>query len=144
MNRPTGVTVIAVLYYIGAAFFICIGLAFLLGGGMMATMIADRTGLSRAVIGGMGIAIFIVMLCFAALHAVVGWGLMALKEWARIVAIVLAGLGALGGLFALIRISPLGLLRLALSGWMIWYLLQPHVVAAFQRQAGVPPPVPVR
>src|SRR3954467_10281785 len=137
MNRPTGVTVIAVLYYIGAAFFLCMGLVFIVGGAAIATMMAEKTGLSAAVVAGAGIAVAILFFVFAALHAFVGWGLMALKEWARIVAIVLAGLGLLGGVFALIRFSLFAIIRVGISGWMIWYLLQPNVVTAFKRPTAV-------
>jgi hypothetical protein len=148
MNRPQGVTVIAVLYFVGAAFFGLLGLAFLLGGGMMAAAIARETGISAAVIGGLGIVGFIAMLCLAGIDVLIGWGLLSLKEWARIVAIVFAALSAIGGFFSLFRFSFFGLIRLAISGWMIWYLLQPQVVAAFRGlpaatvPPAVPPPVP--
>jgi len=144
MNRPQGVTVIAVLYFLGAAFFGCLGLAFLLGGGMMATAIARHTGISAAVIGGLGIVGFVVMLCLAAVDVLVGWGLLNLKEWARIVALVFAALGLLFGFFGLFRFNFFSLIRLAIHGWMIWYLVQPHVVAAFRPfvAATVPPPMP--
>jgi hypothetical protein len=143
MNRPTGVTVIAVLYFVGAAFFVCIGLAFIVGGAAFASVLADRTGVSAAVFAGAGIFLSIFLFIFAAFHALVGWGLLGLKEWARIVAIVLAAFGALGGAFALFHFSPMGIIRLAISGWMIWYLVQPRVVAAF-RGVTAPPPLPVR
>jgi hypothetical protein len=144
MNRPQGVTVIAVLHFIGAAFLGCLGLAFLLGGGVMAAAIARHTGISAAVIGSVGIVAFVMFMCFAALNVLIGWGLLNLKEWARIVAIVFAGLGVLGGFFSLFRFSFFGLIRLAISGWIIWYLLQPQVVAAFRGlpATGVPPPMP--
>ena len=67
-------------------------------------------------------------------------GLLKLKEWARIVTIVFAAIGAVFGLLGLFtllaHIAVIGILwalcRLAINVWIIWYLLQPHVKAAFQ------------
>jgi hypothetical protein len=93
-------------------------------------------------LAGLGAVIGVLALVFAALYALVGWGLLKLKEWARIVTIVLSGLGALGALFGLVAVfTHFGLIivfwslvRLAICAWIIWYLLQPNVKAAFQGQ----------
>jgi uncharacterized membrane protein (DUF2068 family) len=88
------------------------------------------------VIGG---AIF---LFIALVTAVIAWGLWTLQEWARILTIIFNGIFlALGilGMFALAFFHPAGvvfrLVRLAINGVIIWYLLQPEVVAAFKRPA---------
>jgi hypothetical protein len=144
MNRPTGVTVISILYFIGAGFFALLGLVFIVGGAAIAASMAERTGMPAALVAGAGVFIAVLFLVISAFHVFIGWGILRLKEWARIIAIVLAGLGALGGVFGLIRFSFMGLVRLAISGWIIWYLLQPHVVAAFRGVSTptIPPPVP--
>jgi hypothetical protein len=71
---------------------------------------------------------------------VLAMGLLKLKEWARIVTIVLTAiggaLGALGLLGSLIHFSLIGTLFrvciLAIQVWIILYLLKPEVKAAFQ------------
>jgi hypothetical protein len=148
MNRPAGVTVIAVLFFIGAAFSILGGIGIVVGGGFIATLInqsgGQGSGAGAGLFAGLGVAIGIVILIVGVVDILVGWGLLKLKEWARIVTIVFAVLGALGALFGLVGVfTHFGaiivfwtLVRLAICGWIIWYLLQPQVKAAFASQGG--------
>jgi hypothetical protein len=144
MGRPTGVTVIAVLYFLGAVLLVLGGIGMMVGGGFIATLISQQggqgSGAGAGVFGALGAIAGIFFLVFAAIDFLVGWGLIKLKGWARIIAIVFAVLGALGALFGLVGVfTHFGmfivfwtLVRLAICGWMIWYLLQPNVSAAFQ------------
>ncbi|HEY7403020.1 MAG TPA: DUF2127 domain-containing protein [Candidatus Angelobacter sp.] len=144
MGRPTGVTVIAVLYFIGAAFCLLGGLLFIAGGGFLATIInqqgqAGSSGMA-GIMAGLGAAMGIMFLVFGVIDALVGWGLLKLKNWARIVAIVFAAIGAcfqlLGvlGSFSHFNLGNLiiNLAFLALYAWMISYLIKAPVKAAFQ------------
>jgi membrane associated rhomboid family serine protease len=62
------------------------------------------------------------------------------QKAARIVTIVLAAVGVLFGVMGLFAILGhfaaigifIALCRLAINGVILWYLLQPHVKAAFQ------------
>jgi hypothetical protein len=144
MNRPVGVTVIAVLEFLGAAFCILVGLGAMLGGGFLATIMsqsgAQGSMAGAGILGALGAAVGVVLLVFAALYIVVGWGMLKLKGWARIVTMIFAGLGILGALLGLAttftHFAVIGLfwlvVRLAIAGWILWYLLQPNVSAAFQ------------
>lgn len=141
MGRPTGVTIIAVLDFIGAGICVLGGLAMMLGGGFMATMMSQQQGGAGAgILGAIGAAAGVFFLVCAAVAVLLGWGTLKLKEWARIVTIVLAALGAVGSLFGLLSVMGhfaavavfFVLIRLAINGLIIWYLLQPHVKAAFQ------------
>ena len=141
MGRPTGVTVIAVLDFIGAGLCVLAGVGMMLGGGFLATMMSQQSGAAGAgLMGAIGAAAGVFLLVCAAIGALIGWGMLKLKEWARIVTIVLAALGAVGavlGLFAVLaHFVAFGvfwaLVRLAINGLIIWYLLQPEVKAAFQ------------
>ena len=137
MERPTGVTILAILAFIAAGCVALGGLMFLLGGAMMSSMGAfPRFGM----MAGMGSAILgIVCLGLAALYLVVGLGLWKLQEWARILTIVLAGLGLLvngfGILGPLMSFNIMFLLWravvLGLDVWVLVYLFQPHVKKAF-------------
>ncbi|HEX6880574.1 MAG TPA: hypothetical protein VF135_09430 [Terriglobales bacterium] len=157
MQRPTGVTVIAVINFIGAGLLVFGALAAFFGGAFIGAIIGG--GASHSGMGaGMGMLIGgvlgAVLLVFAAISGVVGWGLWGLKEWARIVQIVFAALAVLfrtlslllalsqGRIFGL----PLALVLLAYNAWVIWYLIQPHVRVAFVRPAApayAPPAPPV-
>src|SRR5215472_3623435 len=144
MNRPVGVTVIAVLEFLGAAFCLLLGLGALLGGGFLAAIMSQSGAPGGAagagVLGALGAALGVVMLVFAALYILVAWGMLKLKGWARIVTMIFAGLGILGALLGLAttfaHFAVIGLfwliVRLAIAGWILWYLLQPNVSAAFQ------------
>jgi hypothetical protein len=144
MGRPTGVTVIAILDFLGAAFCVVIGLAMMLGGGFLASFVNQQGGQGNAgaagILAGLGAALGIFCLIIAAIDIVLAVGLLKLKEWARIVTIILTGifgalvlLGLLGSfihfnLFAtVIRICVL-----AIQTFIIMYLLKPEVKAAFQ------------
>ena len=142
MQRPTGVTVIAVLDFIGA-FFCVIGatVAFFFGT-MLASFIGAAANANGTVAPGAGLmagigAIFgAIFLAGAVLLIFVALGLIKLKNWARVTAIVLAILGLLGS----IRNLAMGfhgsgmvmtIIFLAYYIWVVWYLLQPNVKAAF-------------
>jgi hypothetical protein len=144
MGRPTGVTVIAILGFLLAGLCILGGLGMMLGGGFIASIINQQGGQGSAgaagVFAGIGAAVGIFCLIVAAIDIVLALGLLKLKEWARIVTIVLTAIfGALGllgllgsfihfNLFAtIIRICVL-----AIQAFIIVYLLKPEVKAAFQ------------
>jgi uncharacterized membrane protein (DUF2068 family) len=93
------------------------------------------------------------LLILASVSGVTGWGLWSLKEWARIVQIVLASLGVITRLFSMMSAMshgrvlgiPFSLVFLAYYAWVIYYLIQPEVKAAFVQQpvqAYMPPPTP--
>lgn len=144
MGRPVGVTVLAILDFIVAAFSLLGGLGMILGGGFMATLMSRQGGQGSAgaagILGGLGAMAGVLFIIVGALCALVGFGLWKLKEWARIVSIVLAGinaafqlLGLLGSLahFSLFAVVW-GLFWIAIDALIIWYLLKPEVKAAFQ------------
>jgi len=143
MNRPGGVTVIAILEFLGGVACILIGLAVMLGGGMLAAVVGQSggqgSGAGAGILGALGAALGIVLLVFALLYFLVGWGMLKLKGWARIISMIFAGLSILGSLFGitgfLAHFNVVALfwlvVRLAIAGWIIWYLMQPNVSAAF-------------
>jgi hypothetical protein len=137
MERPTGVTILAVLALIGAGLLVLSALGVLLGGAMIANMAARPGYGMMAGIGGAIIGAF--FLGFAALYAVLGVGFLKLQNWARVLAIILCGLGvlfnALGILTGLLHFHPLQMfsqvISLAVNLWIALYLLKPHVKQAF-------------
>jgi hypothetical protein len=144
MARPVGVTILAVLDFIGAAFCLLGGIAMIAGGGFMATMMSQQGGQGSAgaagVLAGMGAVAGVFIIIVGGVSALVGFGLWKLKNWARIVSIVLLGisiamqllqlLGVLAhfNLFAFVWIA----FWTAVDAFIIWYLLKPEVKAAFQ------------
>lgn len=142
MNRPTGVIILAVLDWIGAACLLLIGLGLAVGLGVVGVsrMAEHSSGAPFLMaLGAMG-GVFLIVL--AVIVGFVGVGLWSLKNWARVVTIVLAAIGIVaavpalmftglhGSIFAGARIVAL-LIRLGINGLIIWYMLQPHVKQAF-------------
>jgi hypothetical protein len=137
MERPTGVTILAVLGFIATGLLVLAALGVLLGGAMVANM-AARPGMGM--IAGIGGAIIgVALLGFAVLYAVVGFAFLKLQNWARLLVIVLCGLGALfnglGVLTALFHfhvvVVTVRAIIVAVDLWVALYLLKPHVKQAF-------------
>jgi hypothetical protein len=143
MGRPVGVTIIAVLCFLGAAFCVIAGIGMIAGGGFMATFLSQRSQDAGAagILAGLGAVAGVFCLIFAALYILVGMGLIKLKEWARIVTIVLLAIGACFQAFGLLAsLAHFNILTfvwtgfwLAVDAFLIWYLIKPDVKAAFQR-----------
>src|SRR5437660_981888 len=93
-----------------------------------------------AVLAGAGLLVAFVMFVFAALGGLLGYGMWNLREWARIVTMVLSALGAIGaalGFFwALAHMHPFSLaisgIRLGINIAILWYLNLPQVSAFSQ------------
>ncbi|HEX3091140.1 MAG TPA: hypothetical protein VHW72_00880 [Candidatus Angelobacter sp.] len=144
MGRPTGVTVIAVLDFLGTGFCLLIGLGMILGGGFLASWINQQGGQGSAgaagIMAGLGAAAGVFIIIIGGVCAVLGIGLWKVKEWGRIVNMILWGLGGLlqvlGLLGTLAHFTVLGFLWnvfwLAVDAFVVWYLLKPEVKAAFQ------------
>jgi len=140
MNRPTGVTIIAVLGFIAAVLWAVAGLAICMGGAMVSRL--AHTAMGR--LAGMGgTLVGLMALGVAALGIVTAIALLNLRNWARIVTIAAAGLSllvaALGLVEALEHVHVLfyfgafvrRAIMAAVDVWILAYLLQPTVKQAF-------------
>ena len=145
MARPVGVTILAICDFLLAVLCILGGIGSLTGAGFIAAALhqnaqapgAEAAGGVVAVIMG---ALTIFCFIFAAIYLLLGFGLWKLKNWARILTIVvevlwllLFLLGLLGQLahfniFSLIW----SLFWIAICCLIIWYLLKADVKAAFK------------
>ena len=138
MERPTGVTILAILILIGTAFLAIASVIFIAGGAMLSHMLATGPGasfllgLGGAVVGGVLLVLMVIQLVMAV-------GLLKLQNWARILTIVFVGLSLLsaaGGLtMSFGHIFPILMFRhfvtAAIDVWILVYLFKPHVKQAF-------------
>jgi hypothetical protein len=141
--RPTGVVLIAIYHYVGAAFLVVAAIAMVVGGTLVGSLIGREVNTPMGAGMGFAIGIFAALFClvFAAIAATAGYGLWSLKEWGRILCIVLAVIAlvlSLPSLFAMTLhfgffLGGFHLLRIAIEVLIIWYLMQPQVRALFQR-----------
>jgi uncharacterized membrane protein (DUF2068 family) len=149
MVRPTGVTIIAILDFVGATFCVLGGIGMMAGGGILATMMNQQgqaNGMS-GLIASLGAVMGVFFLIIAAVEIILGVGLLKLKEWARMVTVILtailAALGLLGllGSFAHFNLGAFlfKVCVLAIQIFIIVYLMKPEVKAAFQGNRAMAP-----
>ncbi len=145
MDRPTGITILAILGFLFGLLMAGLAALMFVGGAFLGTMLAGAAaeggeaaagaGMMGAVVGFSAI-IGGVMLVFAILYFAVGYGLWKLKNWARWITIVLSVLGALSVLPSFLSFEivamVVGVIFLAIYGWILWYMFQPHVKEAFE------------
>ena len=142
MNRPIGVTLIALLC-IGVGVMLVLGglslvaLTGLLGSGYG----SDIPGLSDIpymdlilAIGGFVALIFVIV---AIIGFVVAWGLLGGKGWARTLAIAFSALFLVLNLLSLFSGVSYNLVIIAISALIIYYLFTPPAKAFFGKGPGV-------
>lgn len=126
MERPTGVTIIAVLSAIGGVLGLLAALA-LFGFGA----VSGASGLGGlAMIGGL------IILVYAVLSLAVAYGFWTLKPWGWPLGVGVQSLGIVSAVLQFMNNSAnvVGLvISLAIAGVILWYLFQAHVKAAFGR-----------
>jgi hypothetical protein len=125
-QRPTGVTILAILAFIGGAFGILGALA-LLGLGVALGGVVGAGG-------GLSFVFGIVLLALSILYLWIGWGFWNLKRSAWSVGLVVFGAGIIISFIQLLlgyaTITNL-IVTIIINGIVIYYLLTPGVKAAF-------------
>jgi hypothetical protein len=148
MKRPIGVTIIAVLAFFGAAILAvgACGFFFVALMGMTGGDVGDSASVA---IAGMGVAGGFSLLVLAGVAVCLALGVLALREWARIVAVASIGAGigfTILSLFAVRRYVVLPavpsiychLLVVTTAVWMLAYLLLPRVKQVFSAVTAQP------
>ena len=137
MERPAGVTILAVVAFILGGFSALGGLGVMLGGAALSRM-ASGGGLGMLASLG-GAVLGVIFLGFAAIYIVDAVGLLKVANWARILTVVLVALHLLRSAFGLLRavahVHPIGLfftlIFAAVDVWILVYLFKPEVKQAF-------------
>jgi hypothetical protein len=134
-QRPTGITILAILAGLGAASSLYGGLC-LISGGIFGGAFLGSLGAGRA---GLGLGLFAVIsglltIAHGALSAGFAYGAWYLKPWAWTLGVIAGGLGILQALFSVINDSSgwFGfLIAVAINGAILYYLFTPEVKRAF-------------
>lgn len=143
--RPLGITLIAVLCFLNVVAY---GLFALLSAVSPDRIRTILQGLSPGGIGPtdllrLGPFLPVYFLAMAILVGLLGRGLWNLKNWARVIVIILGGISLAGialnllgatRMFDTVTVASLGI-RLAITLLVLWYLTRPHVVSAFKSPA---------
>ena len=140
MARPTGITVLGWFQIAGGVSAVILGVALARNPGAAADW-----GLPPA-FGALGAAGGAIMIFYGIFNLVVGWGLLKLFNWARIVMLAIMGLGLAGSAAGIlvggvthepVGVAALRLVAFAIDALIVWYLLRPE-----SKQLFAPPPPP--
>ena len=117
-EMPTGVKVLSVLGYIGAAVTLLMGLIMIFGAGFIQNNLPSGMipEIGRAFLGVGLVIAGICALGFAVLDYFVARGLRNGRNWARIFVLIFAVLGLLSSLW------PISIVSLVIDGLIVWYL----------------------
>jgi len=118
-ERPVGVTILAILMILWGIFALVMGLI------NLGAFVIFPTGWETLVP--------ILNIIWGILYLVGGFGLLSLKEWARILAIIINILGLIGGILLTITIvgALIGIPMIVISIIIIWYLWREETAAYF-------------
>lgn len=130
-EMPLGVKVISVLYYVGCAVSVVIGLMLIIGSSAVDTLAQQNPALATfssgfAIVGGF------VFLAVAVLGFFIGRGLWKGQSWSRITTIILSAIGVLFAIVAIVGGDFTSIISLAINSIIGSYLLfSSDVKAAF-------------
>ncbi len=127
MERPTGVTIIAILAFISGILTLVGGFGMIAAGAYLGGMAAAQ-GLPG--FGAMFAVLGAVLVVLGLLYLVLGWGFWTGKEWAWILGVVLSIIGIIMGILS---ITNGGIISIIIDGIILYYLYQPHVKEFFGR-----------
>jgi hypothetical protein len=140
--RPTGIVLIAIYHFLSAAFLVMLAITLAVGGTVLGALFSAGGSVP---LGGMGLFVGLLGAAFSIVFAVVaalaGYGVWTMREWGRILCIVLAAISLLislpglllMGLHLSLFFGGYRLVRIVISILVIWYLVQPQIKALFQR-----------
>ena len=134
-NRPTGVTILAVLAIIGGLISLALGGFMTFMGPMIGNEMAKQsTDASGTVFGGVMAFVGIVLLVQGLLQLVASYGLFTLKGWAWLLAVLLQILSLVVNGFQIAQGQRGGAIGAAIiAAAILYYLFRPHVKKAFGR-----------
>jgi len=146
--RPMGVVLIAIYHFLAAAFLVLLAITLGVGSSVLGALLGAGRNIP---FGGLGFLVGIVgaicCLVFACIAALAGYGVWTLREWGRILCIVLAVIALLFSLPGLLLmglhfgffLGGFRVIKLAINILIIWYLVQPQIKGLFQRTAPAVP-----
>lgn len=131
---PTGVTAIAILFFVAAAYLGLLAVVALASPG------AVSMALAAPLLNGLELAGPYMFLLIGGVGALIGWGLLRLNTWARRAALVVALIGVVMLIPAVSAAAvdlgtPLlwGGLGIIVRVMIVWYLFQAPVAEAFDK-----------
>jgi hypothetical protein len=134
-QRPTGITILAILGIIGGVVSLFGGCAALTGGALVGAFGAQAGAGAVAAGGGLLSLLGIFTLAMAIGWIAFGIGAWTLKPWAWMLGLVLVGVSIVVALVTAVTTRDLGgqIIGLAIDAVIVYYLMTPEVKKAFGR-----------
>lgn len=132
-QRPTGVTILAVLQFIGGIISLFFGLSSLFFGGLMVASDAAATAGADIDMGPILLLAGILAIVSGVIGLIAGYGLFTLKGWGWTLAMVFSVLNIFHNLLGLFQGGsvPGAIVGIVISGLIIYYLNTSTVKRAF-------------
>jgi uncharacterized membrane protein (DUF2068 family) len=132
-QRPTGVTILAVIQFIGGILSLLFGLSSLFFGGLMVASDAAATAGTEIDMGPIMLTAGVIALISGVVGLLAGYGLFTLKGWGWTLAVVFAIANIVSNLLSLFRgVNVVGaIVGIVISGLILYYLNTPTVKRAF-------------
>ena len=121
-ERPLGVTIIAILGFIGAVFLILGGVATLALGGIGATIFESILPGFGLLLGAVLGVIGAILLTVGILQFGISYGLWKMKKWAWLIEIIFLVLGILINLASIVSSPVYSIIGVATIGLVLYYL----------------------
>ncbi|MEZ0346718.1 MAG: hypothetical protein ABWK01_09220 [Infirmifilum sp.] len=125
-QRPLGVTVLAILGFLGGALLLLLGLVFIALGPLVRTYLEEAGHLTPMLTLIAGILGFF-LLVFGGITLLVSWGLYTGRAWAWWVQVILTALQAVNALLGIALGDIFSLLTLLIDALILYYFFKPHV-----------------
>jgi uncharacterized membrane protein (DUF2068 family) len=132
-QRPTGVTILAVLQFIGGVLSLLFGLSSLFFGGLMVVSDAATTAGAEIDMGPIMLTAGVVALISGVIGLIAGYGLFTLKGWGWTLAVIFAVANIVSNLLSLFQGANIvgAIIGIVISGLILYYLNTPTVKRAF-------------
>jgi hypothetical protein len=124
-NRPTGVTILAILEALGAIYFLFIGVTEFLGTATIRSL--AYFGISHGIFTLIPRIIGTALLILGLVSIVLAWGLWIGKGWVRMIALVFAILGII------INLMSFHVIGIIIDAVIVYYLTRPNVKQFFTK-----------
>ena len=143
-TRPVGITILAVLGFLSVLFYLVMTVIAFVNPPQATNLLQGMSGggAGPSPLQNLGAILPVYFLVTGLLTAALSWGLWTLKNWARILCLVLIGFSVIGGAVGIaaawshstLPATITALVRLAIAILIFIYLNSPRVRAAFQRE----------
>jgi hypothetical protein len=134
--RPLGVTLVGFYQILRAVLGLLFGFSILFFAGLAAKLasLAAEANIAGRFFGGFGHLASLVIVLFAALHLIAGYGVLGIHNWGRLLTMFLSALGLVLLMPVLLLVHGIPVALGIINAAVIFYLALPAVKHAFYEQ----------